>query len=422
MLDFILPNNPESKRKVIRLFTRYGSIVMMILYIVMLFQFHMGDTHSLHNDKIALYIFAFTIPLMLFMYVVFSKLEDKKYLWFIIFGTIFILLILFNETMPSLSQTLYSFINYFISYTDIQPLDKTNSLVLFLTMKLILVGLVIVGLSVVFQVLFNESLKQKGLAGLVLYSIFYIPCLVSNVVKYWVQEFGGTPTVVFVLLAIEAVLLILYFALPKILKPLASGSFIQEPMFFYNSQFISDAEPLYTLNEPKFDKTDTVIVREYCISMWITTNYPQYAANEENPMFVFARQDQSDNKRGCPYIACKGDGKWKFVVSNSSDCQDSSTTVELRVPMQTWNYVVLNYRTTQVDIFINGKLRSTLPLEKNCTCDYDKSMGFTVGKDGNTLHGAICNLHMQKKHMDSGHIARTYNLLKLKNPPVNNLF
>jgi len=89
--------------------------------------------------------------------------------------------------------------------------------------------------------------------------------------------------------------------------------------------------------------------------------------------------------------------------------------------MQRWNYVVLNYHNNEVDIFINGKLVETIYLEKSVLPEYDNSMDICIGSDSNELHGAICNLAVFPKILNSTQISQTYNILRLQNPPLNNI-
>jgi hypothetical protein len=83
--------------------------------------------------------------------------------------------------------------------------------------------------------------------------------------------------------------------------------------------------------------------------------------------------------------------------------------------------VVMNYHDNEVDIFINGQLRETIYLANNVLPFYNEDMNVSVGSNSNDLHGAICNLVVYPHNLNLTQISQSYNILKLKNPPINNL-
>jgi hypothetical protein len=137
-------------------------------------------------------------------------------------------------------------------------------------------------------------------------------------------------------------------------------------------------------------------------------------------MFRFGTD--SEPTVGCPYISCTKEGKWRFVFSNDNDAaKKKKVTTELVVPMQRWNYVVFNYHNNEADLFINGKLMETIHLENSLLPHYSHEMNVCIGSDTNELHGAICNLTVFPKILSITQISQSYNILRLQNPPLNNL-
>jgi len=422
MINSILPKNLEARKRFIRIGSKYGTIVALVLYFILLFQFNQKDESALSNSKMVLYVIALVVPLVVFAYFVLSNVEDKKYLGLVILMILVILLTLLGTILPSFGSMINRFITYLTELTDLPPLPPITSFLISFTMKLLLVSIVIIGLALVFNVFINESMRFDGILGIITNAIFLIPCLVNDYVRYLLREFVSTPMVVYVLLLIELVLILLYIFLPKIIQKIAmkhNNTLIYDPIYFYSERTISDSSPFVPSKkntEHPYDGTvASPLIRNYCLSMWISTNYPSYGKDEEECMFRYGTS--ANPTVGCPYIGCKGNGKWRFVLSNKGE---NPPSVELRVPMQRWNNVVLNYHNNNVDIFINGKLESTISLA-NSLPDYITEMNITTGGNRNTLHGAICNLNVSQQTMNATHIAQQYNLLKLRNPPVNNI-
>ena len=83
------------------------------------------------------------------------------------------------------------------------------------------------------------------------------------------------------------------------------------------------------------------------------------------------------------------------------------------VRLQRWNNILINYNGGTLDIFINGKLKSTtqniVPV-----MSYD---GISVGEDGG-LSGGICNVVYFPDPVPLSKIQLYYKSLKYKNPPI----
>ena len=422
MIDSILPRNLEARKQFIRTGSKYGTVAMLILYFILLFQFNQKDESSLSNTKMILYVIALVVPLVIFSYFVLSNVEDKKYLGLVILMILVILFTLLGTALPSFADTVNRFIGYLTDYADLPPLPPVSGFIVTFASKLLLVSIIVIALALIFNIFINESMRLDGILGIITNAIFLIPCLVNDYVRYLLREVVSTPNVVYALLFIELILILAYVFLPKIVKKVAmkyNTYLIKDPIYLYDERVISDNSPFVpdknNMKLPYDGTSASPLIRNYSISMWISTNYPTYGKNQEQCIFRYGTSTKPTV--GCPYIGCKGDGKWRFVLSNVGEKPPS---LELHVPMQRWNNVVFNYHDNQVDIFINGKLESTLSLANNLPV-YETTSNITIGGKNNTLHGAICNLNVSQVSMNATHIAQQYNLLKLVNPPVNNI-
>ena len=84
---------------------------------------------------------------------------------------------------------------------------------------------------------------------------------------------------------------------------------------------------------------------------------------------------------------------------------------------QKWNYIVVTYNNTSVDLFINGILVVSKNLGNNIPLYYPTD-SITIG-DEKMINGAICNVCYYKTPLSEYQIVNTYNVLKNKNPPIN---
>jgi hypothetical protein len=444
-LDFSwFTNQYASESKFIKYATRYTALIGLVIYFLFLFNTSKSDDYLLSGQNVALYLVGIFVPLLIFCYFIFTSVEDKKYLGLVVLMVLTLLIILLRTLLPSFDTFLRGFAKFMTDVTPLPPLSDSNSFLVVVSLKLILIFMILVALSIIYNVFLNEAYRTQGTLGFLLYILFYIPCAISDYLKYLFVELKTTPQVVYVLLLIEIALILLYFYIPKWFSKLIltdSVELISDPVYFYGKQTISNIEPFYrpdALLDPfgkEFPKEeleeredDYKISTNYAISMWMTTNPPSYGPDNENMMFRYGLENDENESssvdsplNGAPYISCMGNGQWKFVVSNNVDETSlENMTITLDVPMQRWNYIVMNYSSDSVDLFFNGNLERTVDLGENRPT-YTHDMKVCIGSEKNDLHGAICNLRVYQKPLSLNQITQTYNILNLKNPPLNNL-
>ena len=106
------------------------------------------------------------------------------------------------------------------------------------------------------------------------------------------------------------------------------------------------------------------------------------------------------------------ENKLRIIMSNSID-KENIVYETTDFPIQRWNNIVINYSGGTLDIFINGKLKSTteniVPI-----MTYD---GIDVGED-NGLSGGICNVVYFPQPLSLNKITEFYKTLRYKSPPV----
>ena len=291
--------------------------------------------------------------------------------------------------------------------------DVANQLMFFINIiggAIALFGLVIFG-----RILKDVAYSVEGWLGVFLRIIFFIPCMLSDLFNYIVGEFSRSPFVVYVLLIIESLLILLYLYLPTILAkfiPTAGYKMLSEPMTLKNKIPIGSLSNLYT-------KTGAILVpntyRKYTFSMWFyVVGMPtsQYPYNQNANIFSLTNAD-ADATKGHPQIMYNG-AKNMCVVNY--DNEPPSTPVEFKIPLQKWVHFIIVYDSANIDIFINGELKKSIPRGRTVKLNADDII--TVGQD-NGLQGGICNIMHYARPLIKTEINTLYELNKDVDPPIN---
>jgi hypothetical protein len=279
--------------------------------------------------------------------------------------------------------------------------------------------IILVGLALSFYMIGNYLKSFTGWPGFIIYFIFYIPCLLIDFATYLLKEFQMTSKVVYVLFFVEILLILLYVCVPKILNAfdkkdgiilLENGAFLDIPKSIGSSKLLQ-------ISKNNLENTNLPIVYQtnFSFSMWIylniqPTNFGSYT--KETPIFNFGN--------GKPKIAYHNNitddvHKNKYIIYFTNS-KNSQNFYEVTLPNQKWNNFVFNYKSSQVDLFINGELVKVFKFTDNRPI-YKASDDIMIGKEKG-LDGAICNIRYYPYNLSMSHITSTYNLLMYKNPPV----
>jgi len=294
-------------------------------------------------------------------------------------------------------------------------------------MNILLLIILIVGLGVIFKVFSGQLKKLSGWPGFFSNLMFFIPCLLSDGMQYLFQQINITPNVVILLLFIEIVLILLYVYIPVIISKMSQTNtalILNRPVFIDKEFPIGDSS-LFLLN-PSNDATlgNSAYRKNYTFSMWIYLN-PQ---SQSNRAYMHGAKI-FDFGNGKPKISYKNESdntrlvnKDTYLITFTNTKVDASnnrleTNYEISLPNQKWNNFVFNYFGSKVDLYINGALERTFNFSNNMPL-YLPTDVITVGSP-NGLEGAICNVNYYKTPLSPDKIATIYNLLFMKNPPMN---
>jgi hypothetical protein len=297
--------------------------------------------------------------------------------------------------------------------------------------------------------------------------IFFIPCMITDALKYIFHDLQNTTTMTYVLCLFEAVFVFMFFALPYILSnpsfskrvsivnsavPLNVEYQAATSNLFHvaspnakvsaahwissSSKPSSDSTPppasVKTLLESWFRKinlfftkwtstgkmldvpppdTDIKFNKSYSVSLWAYVNPTPIHAEMRifdygigKPSLTFTPvSDASNNKMGL-YKA--------YFTNVNSD----KHFVTFTLPHQKWNNYVFSYINGTCELYINGELFYTDNLGEDMPT-YDIKDVMMVGQK-NGLYGSICNVNYHQDPLSLREIITMYNFLSVRNPPV----
>jgi hypothetical protein len=302
----------------------------------------------------------------------------------------------------------------------------------------------IVSLAIVFDKFHDvfERTIQTSRFKFVIQFIFYIPCLFNDVLRWGLRQINMTPYYIYVILAIELSLILIYFYLPVILNKTIIGGdstakVLQSEPFYINKgkeAAIANAAILKK-QEPKKDeskkddtKKDDILSnlentynRDYAFSMWINMNAQNISEGKEIVIFSYGYNDMDDKPHYKPRIVYKkSEDTTRPSVQNVYRVyftEGDNNYYEIYVPNQRWNHFVLNYIDGRMaELWINGVMERVLNFgEKGNTTvsvpSYDATDLVTIGsKQASGTNAAICSVIYFYKSISPIKIVNLYNL------------
>lgn len=356
---------------------------------------------------------------------------------------------------PNINMVFYGFfgacafaLGLYYLYTKI--LSSTALIMVNGIMNIIVICMILLAVVIFYNVFVNAIHRmENGKYGIIFQLLFYIPCLANDFIIYLIGEYKSTPTVVFYLFIIELLLILLYIYAPFLIRKVVSSSagtiLLNAPVFLDSETFIASSDDLKSkipvsvgitdnpeLNTKSYIATEIQYLTNYSISMWVFIN-PQLSSSAKysNESVIFKYGHTSSDKNICAkpmltysshdnayYVYCT-DVDSKYFNNSHYNSESGKYKIDLlTLPSQRWNNFVFNYTENSTDLFINGYLERSFPLNDRFPT-YTADDMITIGeKDG--LFGAICNIQFHTKVMNKSDIIGTFNVFRSLNPPVIN--
>jgi hypothetical protein len=279
---------------------------------------------------------------------------------------------------------------------------------------------VLFGLAILYRGVVRAIENDSSIFGFILNLIFFIPCMLNDFIEYIKNEYNLTPPVVYILLAIEMILISLFVAIsyiPKISMNLGGIPIVNETLFIDSKYTFKNVEK----------KTDNLLAqmkgdRRYAISLWTFVNQRTHLSDRKINIFSYGYENKETKIASWkPRIQFKG-----AENSHSKHKKDTyiitfatGVTSEIQLSSQKWHNFVFNYNGDAIDLFVDGNLeRSFNPKE---IPEYSESSDQFIIGDDSGVYGAICNVTFYDEPLTIREITSAFNLLNGRNPPINNL-
>jgi hypothetical protein len=308
----------------------------------------------------------------------------------------------------------------FFLYTNL-----TTTQLKYLTWVLSILFLLIsvTALAIIFYIFGNYLKTLTGWAGFFVYFLFYIPCLLIDFIEYIKAEFKATPNTVYILFIIEILLILIYNYAPYIINKTinSTGKILLKKNVYLDKEYTLAVGEDFKVKKTKAEEDEnlTTFNQNYSVSMWTYLN-----AQPKNFKAYSSETNIFDYGNGKPKITYNYDlsnnyknNKYRIYFTDE-DNKKVNNYYEFTMPDQKWNNIVVNYTSTTVDLFINGKIEKTFYFkDKFVPPRYFSDDIIKVGEN-NGLYGSICNVKYFFRPQTKYEIANNYNLLMLSNPPI----
>lgn len=286
--------------------------------------------------------------------------------------------------------------------------------------NIIFFAFLIVGVLVLFRTLKGVIYSLEGWLGVLGRIVFFIPCAISDFFFYLMGQFTKSPFVVYVLIAIEIALILLYKFMPELFKKFrqsAASELMKQPILLktetklesYNKLVIEKINAISNKLTVAVNPTD----KKFSLSMWFyVVGMPpnEYPYNEEANIFKIC--DDADTNYHPKIVYDGSTNVCRVYYSNKP-----ADVTEFKITLQKWVHFVISYDHDTVDIFVNNELIKTVPRTRESVIFKPTDNAVVGQKDG--LFGGVCNILYFSRAITKREIAMNYELNKGMDPPTN---
>lgn len=282
-------------------------------------------------------------------------------------------------------------------------------------------------------------------------ALFYLPCLLVDIVEMLKEQYGLTTRTWLIILAMEAAFILAGHFLPALATRAINRTGVQilsapitmteeKKLTKHNIQFVnsqgqvayaaSGPNPLPPLSSdtdpsPSPSPMPNVVQLHnyrYGVSAWIyihpqppTLNHKYSKDADAINVFNFG----GSLGPNVSYIPKTNVLNVKIAGTDKNDIPIPPIT---GLPLQTWNNVVINSDKGAIDIFINGKLIYTgthiSVIPAGATAINSVVIGQGTNEEQLGVQGEICNMVLNREPFTKSEIAWLYETNKMLNPPV----
>jgi len=327
-------------------------------------------------------------------------------------------------------------------------------------------GVMVVLILAMFIFHLTKSAIGIKLLHLLWLGIIYIPCLFLDFIQSSQLVVGDTTRPIWIIVAIEILLIAILYGGPYLLNYIGASAsqMVAAPVTLkdkYDTNLNTQSPQIFIFHNTGIDRTPEDKAANcpaeekkrynYSISGWFLLNNNVTSSNKDLEIFNFGdvpkltyNPSTSELKLYCNTLDMNGTPKndseliyssrtnYNSVISGKSDAKqrrlkmllDNDDELDTPIPLQRWNYFVVNYDGKTMDFFLNTKL----VVRSDFIMPDIQLKPITVG-DGtvdiktptNTykgLNGSICNFAFHSTPLTKEQMRWTYNMLKTQNPPM----
>jgi hypothetical protein len=288
--------------------------------------------------------------------------------------------------------------------------------------------------------------------------IIYIPCLFLDLIQGFQGTVGDTSSTIWIIVAIEILLIAILYGGPYLLNYIGASSsqMVKTPISInkkYDTNLTTQSKEIFIyhntgIGRTKEDNDANCPAEEkkrynYAISGWFFLNNNITSKSSDLEIFNFGdvpkmtyNASKNELKLYCNTLSTSNimskteeiynsRTNYNAVVIAEGSSQEKKRKVQMAlegeeldsdIPLQRWNYFVINYDGKNMDFFLNNKLI----FESKFIMPDIQYKPITIGdtSDGTGLNGRICNFSFHKFPLTKEQIRWTYNMLKSQNPPM----
>jgi hypothetical protein len=237
----------------------------------------------------------------------------------------------------------------------------------------------IAGLGIVYKFAkpYFEKTKTPAFIELIKNIVFYIPCLLINVI----ENIAGTKRSVWILLLIEVIAILAYFGIPIALQSryLKKGTVLASIPQHLNGISSLDSDAISEIVKNSKNTYSYGLSADIWIDPQPTSTSIAYTRDTNILSF-------GDRLR----IEYNGKTPQKLIIK----AKEGLETVEVAkpdIPLQRWNKIVLNYDHGTLDVFLNGEL-----IHSQQNVPYS-TIGSIESGSRNGIHGGIRDIRFFDK-------------------------
>ena len=318
-------------------------------------------------------------------------------------------------------------------------------------------GVMVVLILAMFIFHLTKSVIGLKLLKLLWLGIIYIPCLFLDLLQSSQSVVGDTTRPIWIIVAIEILLIAILYGGPYLLNYIGASAsqIVAAPASLsqkYDTNLNTQSPQIFIYHNTGIDRTPEDKAANcpaeekkrynYSISGWFILNNNISSYNKDLEIFNFGdvprltynssthelklwckTLDMSGNPNSISEVIHNSKSNYNSIVSGKSPENKTkmmmlleNEDLDVAVPLQKWNYFVVNYNGKTMDLFLNNKLIG----QSNFIMPDILMKPITVGDttDNKGLNGSICNFSFNKTPLTKEQIRWTYNMFKSQNPPI----